>query len=58
MRALLLDLALPLLPGQEVTVHAHTAQQEGRVTALLALLHPRTGEVAKPRPRCAWVLTP
>lgn len=50
-RVLVLEVAVPLLRGQALTVHAHVAQEEGRISALLAQLNPRTGEVLKAKPR-------
>jgi elongation factor 1 alpha-like protein len=35
----------------QVTMHAHAARESGHISALGPLLDPRTGEVAKPRPR-------
>ena len=37
----------------QVTLHAHTAREEGHVSALICTLNPKTGEVAKAKPR--WV---
>ncbi len=34
-----------------MTLHAHAAREAGAVTALVALLHARSGEVARRRPR-------
>jgi elongation factor 1 alpha-like protein len=52
LRLLLLpDLKAPLLKGAAVTLHAHTAREAGRVSALLALLNARTGAVIRDRPR-------
>jgi elongation factor 1 alpha-like protein len=52
LRVLLLpDLKAPLLRGAAVTLHAHTAREAARVTALQALLDPRTGAVLRERPR-------
>lgn len=38
--------------GMQVTVHAHCAREEGSISALVALLDPSTGEVARAKPRC------
>lgn len=43
-------MALTVCVGQ-VTLHAHAAREAGAVTTLVALLHARTGEVARKRPR-------
>ncbi len=37
--------------GRQVTLHAHAAREAGAVTALVALLHARSGEVVRARPR-------
>ena len=43
----------------QVTLHAHTAREEGHVSALICTLNPKTGEVAKAKPRwVAWGLKP
>ena len=45
----------PLPPphrGQAVTLHAHAARESGHVSALCAVLDPKTGEVQRARPRC------
>ena len=43
----------------QVTLHAHTAREEGHVSALICTLNPKTGEVAKAKPRwVAWGLEP
>lgn len=52
LRILLLpDLKQPLLRGAAVTLHAHTAREAARVTALVALLDRATGAVTRERPR-------
>ncbi|GIM12701.1 hypothetical protein Vretimale_15995, partial [Volvox reticuliferus] len=52
LRVVVLDVPVPLLRGHVVTLHAHVAREEGHITALLATLDPRTGDVIKSRPRC------
>ncbi|GIL62839.1 hypothetical protein Vafri_17011 [Volvox africanus] len=52
LRVVVLDVPVPLLRGHVVTLHAHVAREEGHITALLATLDPRTGDVVKSRPRC------
>jgi elongation factor 1 alpha-like protein len=51
-RVVVLDVAIPVLRGQQVTLHAHAAREAGHVSALLELLDARTGEVVRARPRC------
>lgn len=51
-RVVVLDVAIPILKGQAVVVHAHTARQSGHISGLLSVLDPKSGEVAKARPRC------
>ena len=41
---------MPTRPTQ-VTLHAHAAREEGHVSALVCTLNPKTGEVAKAKPR-------
>lgn len=38
--------------GVQVTVHAHSAQETGVISRLMALLDAKTGQAAKQRPRC------
>ncbi|KAG7670734.1 hypothetical protein Ndes2437A_g04358 [Nannochloris sp. 'desiccata'] len=47
-----LDVQIPILKGQQVTLHAHAARDSGHVSRLIALLDSKTGEVVKERPRC------
>ena len=35
-----------------MVIHAHTAQESGSISALVALLDPKTGQTARARPRC------
>ena len=51
-RVVALEAPVPILRGQAVVVHAHTAREAGNVTALVALLDGKSGDVAKARPRC------
>jgi elongation factor 1 alpha-like protein len=51
-RVVVLEVTVPILRGQMVVVHAHTAREAGNVSALVALLDAKTGDVAKARPRC------
>ncbi len=44
--SLLIYLWLP-----QVSVHVHSAQESGQISGLLSILNPKTGEVAKQRPR-------
>ena len=47
-----LDVQIPILKGQQVTLHAHAVRDSGHVSRLIALLDSETGEVIKERPRC------
>mmetsp|Transcript_11558 Transcript_11558/g.34681 ORF Transcript_11558/g.34681 Transcript_11558/m.34681 type:complete len:692 (+) Transcript_11558:117-2192(+) len=51
-RVLVLEPPIPLLQGQQVTVHAHSTQETGVVSRLVTLLDTKTGQPAKSRPRC------
>ncbi|PSC70924.1 HBS1 isoform X1 isoform B [Micractinium conductrix] len=51
-RVVVLEVPIPLLRGQQVTIHAHTARESGHVSALLSLLNSKTGEVQRAKPRC------
>lgn len=35
----------------QVSVHVHSAQESGHISKLESILHPKTGEVSKQRPR-------
>ena len=35
----------------QVTLHAHTAREEGHISALICTLDPKTGATAKAKPR-------
>eukprot|EP00898_Chlorokybus_atmophyticus_P006570 jgi/Chlat1/6914/Chrsp52S06586 len=50
-RILTLNLAIPILRGATVVVHAHNAQESGSISELVALLDPKSGAVAKSKPR-------
>lgn len=51
-RVVVLEVQIPVLKGQQVTIHAHTARESGHVSALVSLLNSKTGEVQRARPRC------
>ncbi|KAL4448191.1 hypothetical protein ABPG75_005410 [Micractinium tetrahymenae] len=51
-RMVVLDVAIPVLKGQQVTIHAHTARESGHISGLVSLLNAKTGEVQRARPRC------
>ncbi|EFN56452.1 hypothetical protein CHLNCDRAFT_35207 [Chlorella variabilis] len=51
-RVVVLDVAVPILRGQQVTIHAHTARESGHISGLVSLLNGKTGEVQRARPRC------
>lgn len=46
----------PLAPAPltllQVTLHAHSAREEGHISALLSAINPKTGEPLKAKPRC------
>ena len=49
----MLEAPIPILKGQQVTLHSHVAREEGSVTLLVATLNPKThNEVIKAKPRC------
>ncbi|KAK9787261.1 hypothetical protein WJX73_009440 [Symbiochloris irregularis] len=50
-RVAVLDVPIPVLTGQPVTIHVHTAQEAGQISSLVSLLDAKTGEVSKQRPR-------
>jgi translation elongation factor EF-1alpha len=52
LQVLVLQVPLPILKGQAVTVHAHTAREAAVVSALLGLCDPRTGQPRQHKPRC------
>lgn len=51
-RITVLDVVIPLLHGQNVTLHAHATRGTGVISKILSLVDERTGEVKKERPRC------
>lgn len=51
-RVVVLDVAIPVLRGQQATIHAHTARETGHISGLVSLLNAKTGEVQRLRPRC------
>ncbi|KAK9830139.1 hypothetical protein WJX72_009959 [[Myrmecia] bisecta] len=50
-RIVVLEVQVPILKGQQVTLHAHSARETGQISHLLAALNPKTGEVTKSKPR-------
>ena len=44
-------LHLTIMAVAQVTIHVHAAQEAGHITALTSLLDPKSGLVAKQRPR-------
>lgn len=51
-QVLVLQVAVPILKGQAVTVHAHTAREAGVVSGLLGLCDAKSGAAKPHRPRC------
>lgn len=51
-QVLVLDVGLPLLKGQAVTIHTHSAREAGVISHLVALCDGKTGAVTKHKPRC------
>jgi translation elongation factor EF-1alpha len=51
MQVVVLDVAVPVLKGQPLTLHAHCAREAGHITALVALLNAKTGGRAGAAPR-------
>lgn len=49
-----LDVVVPLLHGQSVTLHAHAATCTGTISKLLSLVDAETGQITKERPRCLF----
>lgn len=47
-----LDIVIPLLHGQNVTLHAHTASDTGIISRIVSLIDEDTGKVTRERPRC------
>lgn len=43
MQVVVLDVTVPVLKGQAVTLHAHCTREAGHISALLALLNAKTG---------------
>lgn len=51
-RIMVLDVTVPVLKGQAVTVHMHATRDSGHINRLVSVLDGETGEVVKERPRC------
>lgn len=51
-RVVVLDVTIPVLRGQQVTLHAHTARESGHISGLVSLLNSKSGEVIRTKPRC------
>mmetsp|Transcript_1332 Transcript_1332/g.5433 ORF Transcript_1332/g.5433 Transcript_1332/m.5433 type:complete len:129 (+) Transcript_1332:52-438(+) len=51
-QVVVLDVQVPILRGAQAVLHAHTAREPAKVSGLLATLDPKSGEVAKSKPRC------
>ncbi|KAL4857598.1 HBS1-like protein [Chlorella vulgaris] len=51
-QVVVLDVMVPILRGHQVTIHAHTARESGRISGLVSLLNAKTLEVQRSRPRC------
>jgi len=49
---LVLDITIPLLHGQNLTLHAHSVRSTGVLTKIVSIVNEHTGEVTKERPRC------
>lgn len=49
---IVLDVTIPLLHGQNLTLHAHSARATGVLTKIVSIVDEHTGEVTKERPRC------
>lgn len=50
-RLLTLNIVMPLLRGASLVLHAHSAKQPVRISELVSLLDPKSGQVAKAKPR-------
>jgi len=48
----ILESEMPIVAGQPATLHVHVGKEEAAITALVALLDSKTGEVKKSKPRC------
>ena len=47
-----LDVQIPILRGQQITLHAHAVRDSGHIVKLGAVVDGKTGEVVRERPRC------
>lgn len=50
-RLLTLNIVMPLLRGTSLVLHAHSAKQPVRISELVSLLDPKSGQVARAKPR-------
>lgn len=51
-RIMVLDIIIPLLHGQNVTLHSHAARNTGTISKLVSIVNPKSGQVMKEKPRC------
>lgn len=51
-RVVVLDVPIPVVKGQAVTVHAHAARDSAHVSGLVSLIDGKSGDVIRERPRC------
>jgi len=51
-RIMVLDVVVPLLHGQNVTLHSHAARNTGTISKLVSIVDPKSGQVMKEKPRC------
>eukprot|EP00890_Picochlorum_soloecismus_P003749 jgi/Picsp_1/4375/NSC_01881-R1_translation elongation factor 2ef1a eif-2-gamma len=49
---MVLDIVIPLLHGQNVTLHSHAARSTGTISKLVSIVDPKSGQVMKDKPRC------
>ncbi|XP_028783872.1 HBS1-like protein isoform X2 [Neltuma alba] len=52
LKVLVLEGANPILVGSQIEFHVHHAKEPARVSKILSILDPKTGEVTKKSPRC------
>lgn len=51
-RVVVLEVPIPVLRGQQVTIHSHAARSDGTISKLVSLLDSKTGDTIRLNPRC------
>eukprot|EP00798_Chlamydomonas_sp_ICE-L_P023984 gene23984-9559_t len=55
-RLLVLEIKIPILRGHQVSLHAHTAREAARISGLISIIDPKSGDTIKLKPRLCHVV--